>query len=268
MRFIDLFSKPHLIAAHRGDRSRFPENTLAALKGSIGRCDFVEMDIRLTKDKIPVILHDATLKRTSNVKAIEAFKNRAPWRVEDFTLHELKRLDFGSWFYETDPFGTLRSGEAELPPEDERFQKIPTLKEVLEFSKKHAIFLNLEIKDLHRCIRDEALLGIIFEMIRKSRTSSIVMLSSFRRSYLPLCREFDPNIATALLANRPLKNPLGILERLRADALHLSRETVRRSLVRKVRQHGRFVNVFVVNDPKERKRLFEWGVNGVFTDFL
>ena len=69
MNFIELFTKPNLIGAHRGDRSREPENTLRALRSSIGKCDFIEIDVQLTKDLEPVIIHDDTLGRTSNIFA-------------------------------------------------------------------------------------------------------------------------------------------------------------------------------------------------------
>ena len=57
------FKKPHLIAAHRGNRFSYPENTLIAFKNS-PNCDFIEFDIQLTKDKEIVIIHDKTPKRT------------------------------------------------------------------------------------------------------------------------------------------------------------------------------------------------------------
>ncbi|WP_456449611.1 glycerophosphodiester phosphodiesterase [Hydrogenimonas sp.] len=268
MRFIDLFKKPNLIAAHRGDRSHFPENTLASLRGAIGKCDFVEMDIWLTKDGVPVILHDETLGRTSDVETFEIFRDRAPWRVEDFTLEELRRLDAGNWFYEKDPFGLIRDGKVVVPPKEDRTQKIPTLEEVLRFSKRHGIFLNLEIKDMHRYISDEEALKAVFDVIEKTETASMLLLSSFRGNYLPLCKRTNPKIPTALLRSDPLRNPLDLLKDTYVDCYHPSKEIVDADSVRKVRNAGYFVDVFVVNDSEERKKLFDWGVNAIFTDFL
>ncbi len=268
MRFIDLFKKPNLIAAHRGDRSHFPENTLAALRGAIGKCDFVEMDLWLTKDRVPVILHDETLGRTSDIATFEAFRDRAPWRVEDFTLEELRRLDVGSWFYEKDPFGLIHEGKVVPPPKEERIQKIPTLEEVLRFSKRHGIFLDLEIKDMHRYISDKEALEAVFGVIEKTKTASILLLSSFRGDYLPLCKGLDPDIPTALLQRRHIRDLPQLLKRLRADGWHPSRKIVDPAAVRMLRNAGYFVDVFVVNDPEERKKFFGWGVNGIFTDLL
>ena len=268
MTFIDLFEKPNLIAAHRGDRSHFPEITLAALEGAVGRCDFVEMDVWLTKDRVPVILHDATLGRTSDVGTFEAFRDRKPWRVEDFTLEELKRLDVGSWFYEKDPFGLIRDGSVVPPPKNGRVQRIPTLEETLTCIKKRGIFLNLEIKNMHRYLSDQEALERIFDLIEKTDTASMLLLSSFRGSYLPLCKRLNSTVPTALLQKGRIRNLPELLKRTEADAWHPSREIVDPATVRFLREAGYFVDVFVVNDPNEREKFFKWGVNGIFTDLL
>ena len=125
--------------AHRGDRSQKPENTLSALASSIGKCDFIEIDVQLTKDLVPVIIHDETLERTSNVSNIERFKDRTPWIVSDFTLKELQSLDFGSWF-------------------NSEYESILTLQKALSFVKEKHLFLNVEIKDMSKTFSDEIVL--------------------------------------------------------------------------------------------------------------
>ena len=121
MNFLELFKKPNLIAAHRGDRSNAAENTLSALKSSIGKCDFIEIDVQLTKDLTPVIIHDGTLSRTSNIAKIKRFAKRSPWKVSEFTLKELQSLDFGSWF-------------------NQKFEPILTLEKELIFGKEKNLF--------------------------------------------------------------------------------------------------------------------------------
>jgi glycerophosphoryl diester phosphodiesterase len=82
--------------AHRGASAYAPENTLAALRKAIARdADVVEFDVHRTRDGALVLLHDATLDRTTDVRRV--FPGRAPWRVQDFTHAELMRLDAGSW---------------------------------------------------------------------------------------------------------------------------------------------------------------------------
>lgn len=110
------------LIAHRGASSEAPENTIKAIKRAIElRVECIEMDLHLTKDGIPVVVHDSALTRTTNIK-------EAGHDVEQLTLNEVKELDAGSWF------SSEFAGE-----------KIPTLQEVLEL-ERHGTKLMLEIK--------------------------------------------------------------------------------------------------------------------------
>ncbi|WP_405723592.1 glycerophosphodiester phosphodiesterase family protein [Streptomyces sp. NBC_01537] len=86
-----------VIYAHRAGAAYAPENTLAAIRNShrLG-AEWVENDVQRTRDGQLVVIHDATLARTTNVEKL--YPARKPWRVADFTLREIKRLDAGSWF--------------------------------------------------------------------------------------------------------------------------------------------------------------------------
>ena len=83
------FADAPLVIAHRGASLRAPENTLAAFHQAIhDGADAVELDVRLSRDGVPVVLHDASLERTTGVAA----------QVADVTLDQLRRLDAGAWF--------------------------------------------------------------------------------------------------------------------------------------------------------------------------
>ncbi len=83
------------VIAHRGASAYGPEHTLAAYKQAMTmKADYVEFDLQMTKDGQLIAMHDETLARTTNAK--ELYPDRAPWRVKDFTLDEIKRLDAGS----------------------------------------------------------------------------------------------------------------------------------------------------------------------------
>jgi len=250
MNFLELFKKTNLIAAHRGDCSQKPENTLSALGASIGKCDFIEIDVQLTKDLVPVIIHDDTLGRTSDVSKIERFKERTPWRVSDFTLEELQSLDFGSWF-------------------NHKYEPILTLKKALSFAKEQHLFLNVEIKDMSNTFADEIVVQIIIDMIKKTQAEHLVLLSSFYHHYLPICKKRSPEIPTAAL--KMYKHPsklIDYLHTLQVDAYHPEDKITNQKTVASLREAGFFVNVFTVNKTKRQKKLFDWGVNAVFTDFL
>src|SRR5690554_4433742 len=81
--------EPALIAGHRGDRAEAPENTIPALQAALdSRMEFVETDIQLTADRVPVLLHDATVDRTTDGSGA----------IQDLTLEQVKALDAGSWY--------------------------------------------------------------------------------------------------------------------------------------------------------------------------
>ncbi len=269
MNFLDLFAKPGLIAAHRGDRSIRPENTLSALRSSIGKCDFVEIDVQLSKDGIPVILHDDTLGRTSNIQEIDSFAECYPWRVRDFTLNELQRLDFGSWFYREDPFGCINKGKVHLSKAESQYEPLLTLEKALLFAKEEEIFVNIEIKDMHHRIPDRDVVTMIANVIKKLQVESLVLLSSFYHAYLPICKETLPDTPTAVLTEEAAsENLIDYLKLFQADAYHPDEQYLNEESVKRVREAGYFINAYTVNDPLRQKELFAWGVNWVFTDYL
>jgi len=250
MNFLKLFSNTGLIAAHRGARSITPENTMSALKASVGFCDFIEIDVRLSSDCVAIIIHDDTLQRTTNVKEIAAFKSREPFRVSDFTFNELSTLDYGSWF----------SGE---------FEPLLTLRNALAFIKDNKLYMNVQIKDMHNSFCDELVVSTILKEIVDNEIQSHILLSSFRHEYLSMIKERVPNIATAALVEHEHPNRLiEYLKGLHVDAYHLNDELVDKQTVAKLTNAGFFVNVYTVNDQVRAQELFDIGVNAVFSDSL
>ena len=253
MSFLKLFNRPKLIGAHRGSRTLRPENTLASLKESIGHCDFIEVDVQLSSDNVPIIMHDETLKRTSNINEIEAYKSRAPYKVSNFSYHELCNLDYGSWFYAN----------------ERKYEPLLTLKKVLEFIKENQLFINIEIKDLHNSFDDEEVVSTILKEIDSFGVAHLILLSSFRHEYLLLCKQTLPNIPTAALVFG--KHPDSLIEYLKSldvDAYHFNDKLVDKSTIKELRDAGFFVNIYTVNDPIRRQQLFNMGVNGIFGDYL
>jgi glycerophosphoryl diester phosphodiesterase len=115
------------VIAHRGASAHAPENTLAAVDLAADlQAHLVEVDVQLTKDGHPVVIHDTTLRRTTDVRS--RFPGRGPCSVADLTLAEIRALDAGSWF-------------------DARYAgaQVPTLQEVLDTLRGRAGLL-LEVK--------------------------------------------------------------------------------------------------------------------------
>src|SRR5258708_34364347 len=126
-----------LVIAHRGASGNAPENTLEAFKKAVAMgATFIETDLQLARDAHCVAIRDATVNRTTNGQ-------RA---VHDMKLAELRRLDAGSWF------GSEFAGE-----------RIPTLEEILEFSKKNDAVFYLEMKPFGSWGGEHALVGALRE---------------------------------------------------------------------------------------------------------
>lgn len=141
----DLPAKPALIA-HRGASMLAPENTLAAaeLAAENGALGF-ETDLRISLDGVPFLMHDETLARTTNIAEL------SPERVADpassFTMDELKELNAGLWFIQTDPFGTIRAGlVSQTQLSINQSQWVPTLLEALELVDREDMVIIFDMR--------------------------------------------------------------------------------------------------------------------------
>ncbi len=146
----ELPPKPAIVA-HRGGCHYAPENTLAAgyaaLELNTTRINLVacEWDIRISVDGVLFLMHDSTLKRTTNVEAL--FPERKDDPAENFTIAELRQLDAGSWFVEEDPFDLIEAGIVPIArTETYRGIQIPTFAEILDFTRDHGLALDVDLK--------------------------------------------------------------------------------------------------------------------------
>lgn len=216
--------------AHRGASALAPENTLAAFRAAeAAGADGLELDVHLSRDGVPVVLHDDTLERTSD--------GRGP--VAELTLEELQRLDAGSWF--SPDF----SGE-----------KIPTLQEVLRWGGNRLRF-NVEIKD-------SAAAQAVLDLSRSYPQASIV-LSSFDHDVLSRLRCSAPQLPLAFLWEQP--DWATAVERAAACAAesfnplfhYLSAE-----LITACHQRGLAVYPWTVDAVAGLERCGQLGVDGLF----
>jgi arylsulfatase A-like enzyme/glycerophosphoryl diester phosphodiesterase len=124
---------PLRVVGHRGVAGQAPENTLRNMRACLELSISIELDVRRAKDGALVVIHDATLNRTTSGKG----------KVGDFTLAELKKLDAGSWF-------------------DEAFanERIPTLDEVFALRAKFPASPGLIAVDLKEADTEEDILRL------------------------------------------------------------------------------------------------------------
>ncbi|MFA6811063.1 MAG: glycerophosphodiester phosphodiesterase family protein [Desulfoplanes sp.] len=270
--FFDAYTGSVMAIAHRGARSLAPENTLFAVSKARHAGAYAwEMDVQMTRDGQLVITHDETINRVSNVAFVPEFLDRKPWRVKDFTLAELRSLDFGSWYVREDPFGQIAAGAVSATDaETYRGALIPTLEEGLRMTREHGFRINVEIKDLSGLPGDDVVTRKVLEMIDRFDLVEQAILSSFQFKYLLQARDILPELPTAALVeeeNMPEGDILTVLQNLGVQAWHPDKDIVKADDLRRVRDAGLFVNVYTVNDLREMRFLMNKGVTGLITDF-
>lgn len=238
---------PHVdTIAHRGGMAKAPENTIAAC--ALARrqgADVCEFDVQQTKDGKLVLMHDETLDRTTNVEKL--FPERAPWRVSDFTLEEIRRLDAGSWF------SPRFRGEG-----------VPTLAQALRAVSGTGTRLLLEIKhppdrpDIDRRVAAELL-----EM-RELWDDGRLAVQAFGWESMRVLRAMVPGLPIALLG-RPHEARLGELSRY-ADALTLAHKQLTPRYVKKVHKRDMRVYTWTADKPAVLRKLISYGVDGIMTN--
>ncbi len=238
-----------LVYAHRGGMALSPENTIAAFDRGMGAgADGLELDVRLSRDGIPVVHHDPALERTTN--------GAGP--VSSMTAGELARVDAGHHFAVDGAFPFRGQGIG-----------VPTLEEVLR--RYPGAPLIVEMKG------DSAeLADAVVRVVRKAGALERAMLSSFSMRTVRAARQACPDARTG--ASTPeartalLYSWLGLAPRRPAYHGFQLPETagqlrvVSRRFIRAVTGAGLSVSVWVVNEEADMRRLLEWGVTGLITD--
>ncbi len=253
--------------AHRGARSLAPENTLAAAEtGHAVGADFWELDVSLTADGQPVVIHDPTLAHTSNAAGV--FPHRGPWYVHEFTLAELRRLDFGGWFATADPYGTMAEGRVSRQ-EAASFanQAIPTLRQALELTARLDWAVNVEIKDLTGKPGHETVVASVIESIEALGLTGRVLVSSQNHDYLRQVKAASPDQATGVLVNRSQADPVGLVRELKAQTYHPKWTATDPGQTAELARACIPTLIYSVNEPKEMLYWIENGAGGLFTDF-
>lgn len=253
--------------AHRGARSLAPENTLSAARKALEvGADMWELDVGMSADGQLVVVHDPTLERTSNVR--EVFPSRYPWRACDFTMDELSRLDFGSWFNRSDPFGRIKAGS--VSPADMqsyRGEAVLSLDRALRFTLENDWLVNIEIKDLSGTCGHETIVERVVSLVKSLDMAGRVLVSSFNHEYLKVARALDTQIALGALVDKAKRQPAPLLEELHAFSYNPRLSAIKLRDIACLRDRGFHVFVWVANDEAAMQDLIRSGVSGIFTDF-
>jgi glycerophosphoryl diester phosphodiesterase len=241
--------------AHRGASAYAPENTLAAVdKAAELGIRWVENDVQRTRDGELVVLHDDSLRRTTNVE--EVFPDRAPWKVKDFTAAEIARLDAGSWF------APAYAGA-----------RVPTLEQFVERVEHHHQKLLLEIKNpqLYPGIERQTLKLLSNEgWLDRRHLAGRLVVQSFSADCVRTVHELKPGVRTGFLGT-PSVTDLPVYASF-ADQINPSHGSLSPGYVSAVHAftgpHGRALEVltWTVDDAATAQRVAGYGVDGIISN--
>jgi glycerophosphoryl diester phosphodiesterase len=209
---------------HRGARAYEPENTLRSFKKALEiGVDAVEFDVRKTKDNQLVVIHDPDVKRTTDGEGL----------VSELTLDEIKGFSA------------------------EKGEKIPTLKEALDFLDKK-VKIVIELKETG--YEEKVLAAVHQNALEKN-----VVIVSFKEEALRKAKDLDSQVETGLIYVKH-KNPVKAALDLKASYLLPLYRFTHTANVQKAHENGLKVIVWTINKPEEAAEYQKKGVDGIASD--
>ena len=222
------------ITAHRGASIKYPENTMAAFRGAkkLG-ADWIELDVQQTKDKQIVVSHDTNLNRVTGVNK----------DIIDMNYSEIKKLDAGSFF-------------------NKKFkgEKIPLLKEVLEFAKKNNIRLNIELKPTGK---EKNFEKQVVDLIKEYNFEDRCVVTSQVYNVLKKIKKYDKDIKTVYVMSIAIGK---ITDAKYADAFSIEATNVTETQVSRVHNAGKELYAWTVNKEESINKMIDMNVDNIITD--
>jgi glycerophosphoryl diester phosphodiesterase len=227
------------VVGHRGAMGYCPENTFASFERAraLG-ADWIELDVHLSRDGVPVVIHDETLDRTTNGHGL----------VGAHTLDELKQLDAGAWF-------------------DPRFagERIPTLDEVLGLALARKIVVDIEIKNAP--VYYEGIEAAVVHALEQHRMIEQAIVISFDHRAVQRVKKLQRRVVTGVLyACRPADGGLGLARQVDAEVLLPHYAYVTSEDVRAAHDAGLAVAPWTSSDLHVLRHLIALGVDAIGTN--
>ena len=225
--------------AHRGYSGKYPENTMLAFrKAAEAGADGIELDVQLTRDGEPVIIHDELVDRTTD----------GTGRVKDFTLAELQALD-ASYIY-TGQYGR---------------NPIPTLREYCEFVKDLPIVTNIEMKTgVYEYLGMEEK---VWAMIQEYHLEEKVIISSFNHFTILRMREIAPKLKYGFLSETWIIDAGKYCHEHGVACYHPMFRSLTQEAVAELKQYGLEINTYTVNTEEDVRDLAAKGIDAVIGNF-
>nr|WP_253678257.1 glycerophosphodiester phosphodiesterase [Treponema sp. OMZ 788] len=187
--------------AHRGFRSRYPENTMLAFsKAADLGVDGIEFDVHLSSDGVPVIIHDETLDRTSSASGL----------VKDFSFDELKKINAAAKFKSAEALnGTVPLNE-----------KIPSLEDYFDFIKNKDIISNIELKT--GVFEYPGIEEKVYALLKKYNLQDKCIISSFNHESILRMKKINSSLVCGFLVDSWDLHPAAYLKKIRRRMLSSS----------------------------------------------
>lgn len=174
-----------IVFAHRGLPVKFAENSLQGFKYAVEHgAEGVEFDVHVTKDKVPVVMHDETLDRTTNGTGY----------IKDYTLNEIRKFH-------------LENGEP-----------VPLLSELFEILQDKDLYINLEFKT--NKIHDVGIEAIVLSLAKQYHFVHPIIFSSFNYQTLKNCQKIDAQQQYCFLTKMPIPFPAHFIAKNHFAAIH------------------------------------------------
>jgi glycerophosphoryl diester phosphodiesterase len=242
-----------LIIGHRGASAVAPENTLVAFERAMtDGADGIEFDVRLARDGVAVVIHDATLKRTGRRKG----------SIASLSSVELGEMDVGTWFNLRAP---AKANEAYARA------TIPTLVQVLDLFRDSRAWLYIEMK----CAATEsrALAAEVAKLVRQHDFYERAIVESFALDSIQEIKRIDKGIRTAALFEPKLSRPFpakrALIEQARtfeANEIALHRTLATPRAVKEAHASGLNTVVWTADHPSWIRRALKDGIHAIITN--
>lgn len=230
------YEKEIFSIAHRGCSSLAPENTLSSFRKALEiGVDGIELDIRFTKDKEIIVIHDNLVDRTTNGKG----------KINELTLKQIKKLNI------------IDKTTGKLLNET-----IPTLKEVIDLVRDRAI-LWIEMKEKGG---EEK----IIKLLESKGVMSNVTLISFNSQNLKKVKIINPLVSTGIIIGNTRGTSSNFLQEVLgcyADIVDIEQKFISEEIVKMIHSQGKMVGVWTVNEKKKMKKFVEMGVEMLSTNY-
>jgi len=233
------------IYGHRGAKGTYPENSMLSFKKAIeAGVDGMEFDIHMTKDGELVVIHDATLDRTTTGSGF----------VKDYTLAEIQAFSIGEKYSEYKHYDASWNDE-----------RIPTLSQVLGLCLEYDLEVNIELKT-YEVFYPEIEVKLLQEVEKSGFDVEKVVYSAFHLPTIMRIQKLDPNAKVAWLLENFIPMPADYLQELAFEGLHMDKDIILAGS-EYWQPIAKNLRVWTVNEEVEMQALLDLGVAAIITDY-